>query len=89
MKDFNKRKGWLFKQVGGPYDGMEIRLGWMFPNGTRDEIDEYITYGNGVRYRRTQAVWKSKGKDHQKGDLRFNKDGTPYWEFVYVEGSGG
>lgn len=87
MRDFSKRKGWLFKLRGGPNDGMEIRLGWLFPNGQRDDIDKYVTFKTGARYKRTQAVWKSTTKTHAKGDLRFDKDGNPYWEFQYVEGS--
>ena len=88
MKDFNARKGWLFSLVGGPYAGDEIRLGWRLPNGSRIPVDEEIRYPTGVVYRRRQAEWKSNGKDHSKGDLRYWKDGFPYWEFAWVEGTG-
>ena len=88
MKDFNKRKGWLFNLVDGPYAGDEIRLGWRLPNGSRIPVDEEIRYPTGVVYRRRQASWESKGKDHEAGDLKFNKDGTPYWEFHWITGTG-
>lgn len=88
MKDYSARKGWLFKLIDGPNAGQWIRLGWRLPNGERIPVDEQLTFPSGAVYRRHQACWKSNGKDHRANDLRFDKDGNPYWEFRWVEGTG-
>ena len=81
MKAFTKRKGWLFPMRGGPCDGTEVRIGWLLPSGERIPLDDEIRFTNGALYRRQQARLKS-------GEPRFNKDGSEYWEYRWVEGSG-
>lgn len=81
MKGFTKRKGWLFPLKGGPNDGVQIRIGWLLPSGERIPLDSEIRFPSGAIYKRQQARTKS-------GELRFNKDGSEYWEYVWVEGSG-
>lgn len=87
MKGFVKRKGWLFPLKDGPYAGHEIRIGWMLPNGERIPLDDYISYPTGVVYKRQHARWRSKGKDHMANDLRYQADGNPYWEYVWMSGT--
>ncbi len=88
VKAFTKRKGWMFPLKGGPYEGHELRIGWMLPSGERIPLDDEIRYPTGVVYRRQHAKWRSSSGDHSAGDLRFNKDNTPYYEYVWVEGTG-
>lgn len=88
MKAFTKRKGWLFPLKGGPFDGIEARMGWLLPNGNRIPLDDQILFPTGAVYRKRHAKWRTNGADHAAGDLRFNSDNTPYWEYVWVEGTG-
>lgn len=81
MKNFVKSRGWLFPLKGGPYAGHELRIGWLLPNGERIPLDEEIKYPNGTIYRKQRAYLKT-------GEPRTLSDGTDYFEYVWVEGTG-
>ena len=88
MKNFSKRRGWSIRLVNGPYAGQEYRSGWALPNGTVLEIDKEISFETGVRYKREHARWKTGSKNHEAGELRYTKEGNPYYEYVWEEGTG-